>query len=269
MTTIADNAGPSGPTMNDRGTVAFRADLGSRGSGIYTGRDGLIASIAATGDAFSAFHGLPVVNSRGVVAFRADLTSGGQGIYLGDGGPPVVVAETGLVISSLGNFPVVDDAGSVAFCASLAGGGSGVFAASAGVIETMIYTTGAFESFRGVLLGDATSCGSRMAGTNSRERRYYRCLGRCGRPHVRADHLEGGVLDLIRSTLFTPDAIRQRVTLLNKDMRLRAEHRGATVRDLFERVDVESRELKAVAIWNMTTGEGVNRSDAVSEWLRR
>jgi hypothetical protein len=69
---IADNAGPLGPTMNDRGTVAFRANLGSGGSGIYTGRDGLIASIAATGDVFSAFHGLPVINSRGVVAFRAD-----------------------------------------------------------------------------------------------------------------------------------------------------------------------------------------------------
>jgi hypothetical protein len=39
--------------------------------------------------------------------------------------------------------------------------------------------------------------------------------------------------------------------------------------DLFERVDVDSRELKAVAVWNMTTDQGVNRSDAVSEWLRR
>lgn len=43
----------------------------------------------------------------------------------------------------------------------------------------------------------------------------------------------------------------------------------ATVRDLFERVDVDSRGLKAVAVWNMTTDQGVNRSDAVSEWLRR
>lgn len=166
-------------------------------------------------------------------------------------------------------------------------------------------------------------------------------------------------MDLIRTTLLTPDAIRQMVTLLNEDIRLRAEHRGpdleraraqvrkleqedanlrralrsagpraaeritleietvsaeraaatarlndlelterplritrkmvadtiaqfegilehapldarvATVRDLFQRVDVDSRELKAVAVWNMTTGEGVNRSDAVSEWLRR
>jgi hypothetical protein len=45
--------------------------------------------------------------------------------------------------------------------------------------------------------------------------------------------------------------------------------RIATVRDLFERVDVDSRELKAVAVWNVTTDQGVNRSDAVSEWLRR
>jgi len=30
------------------------------------------------------------------------------------------------------------------------------------------------------------------------------------------------------------------------------ETRVATVRDLFERVDVDSRELRAVAVWNMT-----------------
>jgi hypothetical protein len=41
------------------------------------------------------------------------------------------------------------------------------------------------------------------------------------------------------------------------------------VRDLFERVDVDSRELNAVAVWNATTAPGVNRSDAISEWLRR
>jgi hypothetical protein len=166
-------------------------------------------------------------------------------------------------------------------------------------------------------------------------------------------------MDRIRATLFTPDAIREMVTLLNEDIRRRAEQRGpdldraraqvrkleqqdanlrralrtagpraaeritleietvgaelaaatarlndlllrerpiritkkvvddtiaqfegilerasldtgvATVRDLFERVDVDSRELKAVAVWNVTTDKGVSRSDAVSEWLRR
>jgi hypothetical protein len=43
----------------------------------------------------------------------------------------------------------------------------------------------------------------------------------------------------------------------------------ATVRDLFDPVDVDSRELKAVAVWNISTDQGVNRSHAVSEWLRR
>jgi hypothetical protein len=47
------------------------------------------------------------------------------------------------------------------------------------------------------------------------------------------------------------------------------ETRVATVRDLSERIDVDSRELKAGAVWNMTTDLGVNRSDAVREWLRR
>jgi hypothetical protein len=154
MTILAGDAGPLGPTMNDNGTVAFRADLGSDASGIYTGQDGLVTPVAATGELFSAFHGLPVINSYGVVVFRADLTSGGQGIYLGDGGPPIVVAEAGLAFSGLGHFPFMDDAGSVAFCAGLAGGGSGIFVASAGHIETVIDTTGAYESFRGALLSD-------------------------------------------------------------------------------------------------------------------
>jgi site-specific DNA recombinase len=52
------------------------------------------------------------------------------------------------------------------------------------------------------------------------------------------------------------------------------EHAGidtrvAWVRDLFERVDVDSREERAVAVWKATNDEGVNRSDSVTEWLRR
>ena len=45
--------------------------------------------------------------------------------------------------------------------------------------------------------------------------------------------------------------------------------RVAWVRDLFERIDVDSRESHAVAVWKAVTDEGVNRLDSVSEWLRR
>jgi hypothetical protein len=41
------------------------------------------------------------------------------------------------------------------------------------------------------------------------------------------------------------------------------------VRDLFERIDVDSRDEKAVAVWRAATDAGVNRSDSVYEWLRR
>jgi len=41
--------------------------------------------------------------------------------------------------------------------------------------------------------------------------------------------------------------------------------RVAWVRDLFERVTVDGREEHVVAIWNVTTDQGVNRSDAVSD----
>jgi len=45
--------------------------------------------------------------------------------------------------------------------------------------------------------------------------------------------------------------------------------RVAWVRDLFERIDLDSRDEQAVAVWRAATDEGVNRSDSVYEWLRR
>jgi Recombinase zinc beta ribbon domain len=203
------------------------------------------------------------------------------------------------------------------------------------------------------------ACGSPMVGTSNRSYRYYRCKARCGRPSVRANHLDAGVMDLIRRTLVTPQAVRDMVHLLNEDIQMRAERRTpnldeadarirklqhedanlrralrsagpkaserigveleavaaeletaqarlaeldqaeqplrittklvrqtiddmngildhaplatrmAWVRDLFERIDVDSREEKAVAVWRAATDEGVNRSDSVYEWLRR
>ncbi|MDQ2965079.1 MAG: hypothetical protein M3R57_04470, partial [Chloroflexota bacterium] len=155
IATIAENAGPLGPTMNDAGTVAFRADSESGKTGVFTGNGGRVTTIAETSDVVRAFHGLPVINSKGAVAVRADLKAGGQGIYVGDGGPLVPVAETGGRFSDLGRFPILNDEGTVAFCASFEGGGSGVFSASAGEIAAIIDTSGPFESFRGVLINNA------------------------------------------------------------------------------------------------------------------
>jgi len=45
--------------------------------------------------------------------------------------------------------------------------------------------------------------------------------------------------------------------------------RVAWVRDLMDRVTVDGREEHAVAVWKATNDEGVNRSDSLTEWLRR
>ena len=198
-----------------------------------------------------------------------------------------------------------------------------------------------------------------MAGTCSRQYRYYRCKTRCGRPTVRADLLESAIFDLVRRTLITPEAVKEMVEILNADIELRRsretgdreqaarqvrslerqdanlrralrtasaaaaerisieldavaveladakrrvesleadarpyrittnpiqelidqmsglldhaplETRVAWVRDLFERIEVDGVEQRAVARWQAPTGQDVDRLESVTEWLRR
>lgn len=65
ITLIADTSGPfssfgadlsnAGPGINDRGTVAFRANLDTGGSGIFTGSGGPLTTIADTSGSFRSF----------------------------------------------------------------------------------------------------------------------------------------------------------------------------------------------------------------------
>jgi hypothetical protein len=47
------------------------------------------------------------------------------------------------------------------------------------------------------------------------------------------------------------------------------ETRVAWVRDLFERIDVNGIEQRAVARWKAPTDQDVDRLESVTEWLRR
>jgi hypothetical protein len=47
------------------------------------------------------------------------------------------------------------------------------------------------------------------------------------------------------------------------------ETRVAWVRDLFERIDVNGVEQRAVARWKAPTDQDVDRLESVTEWLRR
>lgn len=96
-------------------------------------------------------------------------------------------------------------------------------------------------------------------------------------PTIRAciETLDGGDQASIREVTerplrLTPKVVRQTIDEMTGILEnAPLDTRVAWVRDLFERIDVDSRESHAVAVWKAATAEGVNRLDSVSEWLRR
>ena len=119
-----ERVGPLGPTMNESGQVAFRAD-----GAIFLGERRLAAG---------AFEGLPVTNAAGTVVFRSDT-----GIYTTLG----VVADFTTFVS-LGHFPDINDEGTVVFTGDHTVSGPGVFTSSRQVVA-------GFPSVRGALINNA------------------------------------------------------------------------------------------------------------------
>ena len=144
--------GPLGPTMNEAGTVAFRAEQTIGVSGVFAGDGAVVVTVADTEGGWCVFHGLPVIDGRGTVVFRADREDGVQGIYAGRGGAIETVAETGDVFETLALFPSANDGGTLAFAATLRAGGAGIFTVDEGRIVQVMNTEGAFESYRAALI---------------------------------------------------------------------------------------------------------------------
>lgn len=147
--------GPLGPTMNDRGRVAFRGEAEAGVPGVFVGDARSWTSLADAGGELSEFHGLPVLNNRGQVVFRADMKSGGQGIFIADGEAITPLIDTSGPFSDLAAFPILDDEGRVAFVGKLESGILGLFTVFKGQVSTVVDTAGPFESFRGVLIDNA------------------------------------------------------------------------------------------------------------------
>jgi hypothetical protein len=147
--------GPLGPTMNEAGGVAFRADRADGVGGIFTGDGAAVTTVAHANGRWSRFHGLPVITADESVVFRADCTDGVQGIYAGRAGSIRTIAETGERFESLGLFPSANERGAVAFAATLRSGGAGIFTDDDGRITQITETDGAFDAYRGALITDA------------------------------------------------------------------------------------------------------------------
>jgi hypothetical protein len=121
------DVGPLGPTINEHGTIAFRA-----GNAIWRWQNGHVEQVAGPGE----YEGLPVLSASGAVVYRSD-----GGIWM-DGR---LVVPNGDQFGELGRFPSVNDDGVIAFAAT-----TGVYMVSGGAIVTVV--SDGFESYRGALV---------------------------------------------------------------------------------------------------------------------
>ncbi len=165
---IAQRCGPLGPTMNERGQVAFR-DTDAQGRACIRFWTGARADvIASESPETRGFEGLPVVDRNGGVAFRATRTDGAHEICLWAGTTARVLAQTGTHLAELSRFPCLNDAGRVAFCAIDRDGVPAVMIAHRGGVERAPVGGERFDSLRGVLIdaqGGPVVIGTRRAGT--------------------------------------------------------------------------------------------------------
>jgi hypothetical protein len=134
-------------TLNDSGTVTFRASLWSGGEGSFTrDMDGNLGIIAITNDLISA---LPIggrINNAGTVSFGANLRDGTQAIFTGRGQELSRITDTGPDSPFSSILPLAADVTNdetVAFRATLKGSGqTGVFTERAGEPPRILYLAG-------------------------------------------------------------------------------------------------------------------------------
>lgn len=140
-------AGPLGPTMNERGDIAFRGSIDGR-PGVFAHIAGVTHPVSTTAE---EYLGLPIMEEAGSVVFRATSQDGREGIYRWRAGDVVPLAETGGEWSRLAPFPSAWG-GAVAF-AGTRNGREGAF-----VIDPEVREIWAPElaSIRGVVLAGAT-----------------------------------------------------------------------------------------------------------------
>jgi len=149
LTTIAETSDGfvgfgGGPSINNRGVAAFRADFVG-GEGTFTGSGGPLTTIADSSGALFSFGGVSI-NSRGTVAFFAGQGAG-QGIFSGNGGPVTTIADTSTFPGGFSKTPYSNSSGTVAFQGNHSGADQGIFIGRGGPLTTIADTSGPLAVF--------------------------------------------------------------------------------------------------------------------------
>ena len=152
FTKIADSAGPlgimaDGPSINNKGEVAFQAPLDAGGQGIFRGDGGPLATIACGAGGFPQFTIRPSISDSGLVAYVRTVSASSFRVEVSDGTSTTIVADsTGPNFATFIGWPRINDNDLIAFAATRDGGGTGVYTA----ISTAAFSTIVQTGFTGI-----------------------------------------------------------------------------------------------------------------------
>ncbi len=122
------------PSINDKGAVAFNADLKGGGKGIFIG-DGssLNTVVAQTTQGPFSYLSAPSLNNNDTVAFNAGLTTGGGAILESTDGKLTTIADTSSssIFKDFKSDVALNQQGDVAFLADLNDGSTAIYTKSA------------------------------------------------------------------------------------------------------------------------------------------
>lgn len=165
FTRVALSTGPNfngiigGLSINDTGTVVFRATRAGGESGLYSATSTAAFTVVTTSNSSGGSGFNPMINNAGVVAFNSTTAAGGQGIFTATNTAALnpIARVTSSEFSNFGFASAINGAGLVAFNANRDAGGQGLYTATSTVSFTTLATTAtsAFTSFGSVGINDA------------------------------------------------------------------------------------------------------------------
>jgi len=129
------------PALNNKGAVAFNADLKGGGKGIFvSGGSDHNTIIAQTTDGPFSYFSLPSLNDSGTVAFNAGFTTGGAAVLTSTSGKLTTIADTssGSIFKDFKSDVALNQQGDIAFQADLNDGSTAIYTGSASGFEKVI-----------------------------------------------------------------------------------------------------------------------------------
>ncbi len=129
------------PALNNKGAVAFNADLKGGGKGIFVSDGSSFNTVVAdTTNSPYIYLSLPSLNDSGTVAFNAGSTTGGAAILTSTDGKLTTIADTnsGSIFKDFKSDVALNQQGDIAFQADLNNGSTAIYTGSASGLNKVI-----------------------------------------------------------------------------------------------------------------------------------